>query len=285
MRCRLKMVSGDICPPIGLSSLIGRAISQQYAKRQEWPDRNELLVHEVFLRERQAFDEGPSLRYVFAVQYEDDAPAVAAREPLLNLAVEIQGNGRANFGGHDFHDLLDSNPRFWRKDRQHAGDLGLRRCGLTLRHGRQDRRESQQQEGHSHRRHCSASLIPHGIWILLGTNGYQAASLDAREEKRLRPRIKIVVLYGTRVGEERVMATASMSKSRQKDADETVVRERILDAAFTAFIKSGYATASTLEIATRARVSKRELYALVGNKQETLIACISERAKRLDVDG
>jgi AcrR family transcriptional regulator len=79
------------------------------------------------------------------------------------------------------------------------------------------------------------------------------------------------------------MATASRSKRRQKDADETVVRERILDAAFAAFMKSGYATASTLEIATRARVSKRELYALVGNKQEMLIACISERAKRFDV--
>jgi AcrR family transcriptional regulator len=61
------------------------------------------------------------------------------------------------------------------------------------------------------------------------------------------------------------------------------VRERILEAAFAAFMKSGYATTSTLEIATRARVSKRELYALVGNKQEMLIACISERAKRLDV--
>src|SRR5215469_15595918 len=43
------------------SSLIGWAISQQYPERQEWPDRNELFVHEVFLRERQAFDEGPSL--------------------------------------------------------------------------------------------------------------------------------------------------------------------------------------------------------------------------------
>ena len=48
-------------------------------------------------------------------------------------------------------------------------------------------------------------------------------------------------------------------------------------------MKSGYATASTLEIATRARVSKRELYALVGNKQEMLIACIKERARRFDV--
>lgn len=63
----------------------------------------------------------------------------------------------------------------------------------------------------------------------------------------------------------------------------TDVRERILDAAFTAFMKSGYAATSTLEIATRARVSKRELYAVVGNKQEILIACISARATRLKV--
>jgi AcrR family transcriptional regulator len=79
------------------------------------------------------------------------------------------------------------------------------------------------------------------------------------------------------------MTAASMSKRRQKGGDETAVRERILDAAFAAFRKSGYATASTLQIATRARVSKRELYALVGNKQEMLIACISERARRFDV--
>jgi AcrR family transcriptional regulator len=79
------------------------------------------------------------------------------------------------------------------------------------------------------------------------------------------------------------MATASMSKRRQKGGNETRVRARILKAAFAAFMKSGYATTSTLEIATRARVSKRELYRLVGNKQEMLIACISERAKRLDV--
>jgi AcrR family transcriptional regulator len=78
------------------------------------------------------------------------------------------------------------------------------------------------------------------------------------------------------------MTKASMSKRRQKGG-EAAVCERILEAAFAAFMKSGYATTSTLEIATRARVSKRELYALVGNKQEMLIACIRERAKRLDV--
>jgi AcrR family transcriptional regulator len=78
------------------------------------------------------------------------------------------------------------------------------------------------------------------------------------------------------------MTTTSLSKERQ-ESDETAVRARILDAAFAAFMESGYAAASTLEIATRARVSKRELYALVGNKQEMLIACISARARRFQV--
>jgi AcrR family transcriptional regulator len=71
-----------------------------------------------------------------------------------------------------------------------------------------------------------------------------------------------------------------MSRAKQH-ADETAVRDRILDAAFEAFQEQGYAATSTLEIATRARVSKRELYALVGNKQKMLIAAIGERAKRL----
>src|SRR5712692_3802902 len=92
-----------------------------------------------------------------------------------------------------------------------------------------------------------------------------------------------MVRYGTSVVKEKVMATASMSKRRQEGGGETAVRDRILEAAFAAFMKSGYAAASTLEIATRARVSKRELYAQVGNKQKMLIACISERANRLDV--
>jgi AcrR family transcriptional regulator len=80
-----------------------------------------------------------------------------------------------------------------------------------------------------------------------------------------------------------MMTAASLSKERQEVLEEAEVRARILDAAFAAFMKSGYATTSTLEIATRARVSKRELYALVGNKQEMLIACISARARRLQV--
>jgi len=42
------------------------------------------------------------------------------------------------------------------------------------------------------------------------------------------------------------MAAASRSKRRQEGGDETAVRARILEAAFKAFMKRGYAMASTL---------------------------------------
>jgi AcrR family transcriptional regulator len=46
-------------------------------------------------------------------------------------------------------------------------------------------------------------------------------------------------------------------------------------------MQRGYSGASTLEIATRAKVSKRELYALVGSKQDMLVACIAERSAKM----
>jgi len=58
-------------------------------------------------------------------------------------------------------------------------------------------------------------------------------------------------------------------------------RDRILAAAMETFIEHGFANATTLEIATRARVSKRELYALVGNKEQMLAICIAERGNRM----
>jgi AcrR family transcriptional regulator len=79
------------------------------------------------------------------------------------------------------------------------------------------------------------------------------------------------------------MAVTPASKRPLEHVDANPARQRILDAAFSAFMEEGYAATSTLKIATRARVSKRELYALVGNKQETLVACIAARAERLRV--
>ena len=79
------------------------------------------------------------------------------------------------------------------------------------------------------------------------------------------------------------MPARSASKQRGQGAGQVPDRQRILGAAFSAFMANGYAETSTLEIATRARVSKRALYELVGNKQEMVVACISERAQRLRV--
>jgi AcrR family transcriptional regulator len=59
--------------------------------------------------------------------------------------------------------------------------------------------------------------------------------------------------------------------------------DRILGAAFTAFMEKGYAGTSTLEIATRAKVSKRELYALFSTKQAMFAAGIASRARRMSL--
>jgi AcrR family transcriptional regulator len=77
------------------------------------------------------------------------------------------------------------------------------------------------------------------------------------------------------------MSAKQVVKPRAEEGDEAPIRQRILEAAFSAFMERGFAATSTLEIATRARASKRELYAHFGGKQEMLAACIEERAKRL----
>ena len=75
----------------------------------------------------------------------------------------------------------------------------------------------------------------------------------------------------------------TMSRESAVSQDLQDVRSRILRAAFDAFVEQGYEKTTTIEIATRAKVSKRELYALVGNKQEMLAACIRSRAQRLQM--
>jgi AcrR family transcriptional regulator len=59
------------------------------------------------------------------------------------------------------------------------------------------------------------------------------------------------------------------------------IRERILEAAFSAFVRLGYGGTSTAEIARLARVSKRDLYANFSSKQAMLAACVTERAERM----
>ena len=64
---------------------------------------------------------------------------------------------------------------------------------------------------------------------------------------------------------------------------EPGLRERILCAALDGFLHQGYHGTSTNDIASRARVSKRDLYAQFGSKQGILAAAIAERTQRMQV--
>src|SRR5215831_18010699 len=58
------------------------------------------------------------------------------------------------------------------------------------------------------------------------------------------------------------------------------LKQRIREAAFNAFMEKGYAGTNTREIAARAKVSKRELYALYEDKTAILADCIRFKAER-----
>ena len=77
------------------------------------------------------------------------------------------------------------------------------------------------------------------------------------------------------------MVTNKSAKPVPAPDRQRPVRARIVEAAFSAFMELGFAETSTLEIATRARASKRELYAEFSGKQDILLACIRQRAERL----
>lgn len=65
--------------------------------------------------------------------------------------------------------------------------------------------------------------------------------------------------------------------------EDTPRRLAILGAAYAVLMEQGYAGANTLEIARRAKVSKRELYAEFGNKAGILEALIAATAARMQV--
>jgi AcrR family transcriptional regulator len=77
-----------------------------------------------------------------------------------------------------------------------------------------------------------------------------------------------------------MMATRSKPAAAHGQDADCDKRSRILHAAMETFGQHGFTAATTLEIATRARVSKRELYTLVGNKEAMLKACVAQRVER-----
>ena len=74
--------------------------------------------------------------------------------------------------------------------------------------------------------------------------------------------------------------SASKRAASKQEAGEDTLRHRIMSAAFAVFAERGIAAASTLEIATRAQVSKRELYRSFESKQALLDECLGAVAAR-----
>jgi AcrR family transcriptional regulator len=88
-------------------------------------------------------------------------------------------------------------------------------------------------------------------------------------------------VYLPRLDAETTNMTAAIDERVAAESGD--VRRRILSAAFQLFTENGYAGTSTLAIASKAKVSKRDLYALFAKKQDMLIACISGRSARMQL--
>jgi AcrR family transcriptional regulator len=70
-------------------------------------------------------------------------------------------------------------------------------------------------------------------------------------------------------------------KVESPSPEPSSTRGRIIYAAVGAFLELGYTNVSMLEIATRARVSNRDLYAEFENKRALLAHCITFRAQKM----
>ena len=70
-------------------------------------------------------------------------------------------------------------------------------------------------------------------------------------------------------------------KAEASSCDAQDPSSRIIEATFRILMERGYAAATTSEIARRARVSKRDLYALFDSKEGILAAMIAGRAERM----
>jgi AcrR family transcriptional regulator len=77
-------------------------------------------------------------------------------------------------------------------------------------------------------------------------------------------------------------ANSELEPSPLADAGDSR-RERIVAAASELLGERGYASISTLDIANRAKVSKRELYRFFDDKLEIIHACVARRAAQLRI--
>ena len=75
-------------------------------------------------------------------------------------------------------------------------------------------------------------------------------------------------------------AARGRARPRTRERHEPM-RQRVIEAALACFMDKGFAGTSTLDIASRAKVSKRDLYLVSASKSELLHQAIAERVGKL----
>jgi AcrR family transcriptional regulator len=79
---------------------------------------------------------------------------------------------------------------------------------------------------------------------------------------------------------KKAQAARGRAKPRTRERHEPL-RQRVMDAALAAFMDKGFAGTSTLDIASRANISKRDLDLVAASKSELLRQAVAERVGRL----
>lgn len=80
------------------------------------------------------------------------------------------------------------------------------------------------------------------------------------------------------------MKKTHVARSRAKPRTREhhgALRQRVMEAALATFVDKGFAATSTLDIASHAKVSKRDLYLVAASKTELLRQAIAEQAGKL----
>jgi hypothetical protein len=83
-----------------------RIWTYQHPERHQGSNGNVLVIHQLFLGERQRFHKGSCLVLGLRVDQEDDAFAIAARIPLADFPLEVELHSGPDLCWHHGYDLL-----------------------------------------------------------------------------------------------------------------------------------------------------------------------------------
>src|SRR5271165_5985948 len=103
--------------------IVLRSWAYQCPQRHQGSDGNVLVIHQLFLRERQRFHKGSCLVRGLRLDQEDDAFAIAARIPLADYSVKVELHSCPNLCGDDRHDLLSGYTLLGSLNDHHFGDF------------------------------------------------------------------------------------------------------------------------------------------------------------------